>query len=85
MEFRDGGSLTSSLIGSYCGNQMPDTIFSTGNEMHVRFRTDSSYVGKGFKVNYRIGNVLGYVAVMWMLCLWTMLGNTVLSPWSMGF
>ena len=38
--------------GKVCGNEKPDSILSHGNEVFVRFVSDVSITGEGFKVNY---------------------------------
>ena len=55
VEVRDGGTLNSVLIGRYCGYTAPSTIFSTGNVMYVRFRTDASVPRVGIKGQYKLG------------------------------
>ena len=55
MEVRDGGTLNSILIGRYCGYTAPSTIFSTGNVMYVRFRTDASVPRVGIKGQFKLG------------------------------
>ena len=57
MEVRDGGTLNSVLIGRYCGYTAPSTIFSTGNVMYVRFRTDASVPRVGIKGQYKLGTL----------------------------
>ncbi|XP_061178089.1 cubilin-like [Saccostrea echinata] len=49
VEFRDGGTANSQLIGRYCGSTRPSTVKSTENVLYVRFRTDNSVPRGGFK------------------------------------
>ena len=37
-------------VAKLCGSQLPDPITSTGNEMILRFHSDSSVALKGFKL-----------------------------------
>ena len=53
VELFDGSSEFSPKIGRYCNqNQNPGIIKSTSNAILVRFRSDASYGGKGFLLNY---------------------------------
>ncbi|KAG2458577.1 CUBN protein, partial [Polypterus senegalus] len=52
VELRDGASVSSPLIGKYCGTQMPPAAQSTQRSMHVRFVTDSSVSNHGFTAQY---------------------------------
>lgn len=40
IELRDGESVNSTLIGRYCAQNLPKIIYSTGNKIWLRFRTD---------------------------------------------
>ncbi|XP_030624670.1 LOW QUALITY PROTEIN: cubilin [Chanos chanos] len=44
----DGTSETSPLLGQVCGTTKPDPIFSTGNVIYIRFRSDNSRSHRGF-------------------------------------
>ncbi|CAH1785948.1 unnamed protein product, partial [Owenia fusiformis] len=46
----DGPSVTSSLIGEYCGTQAPIGIRSTTNTLYLWFSSDIFGVAKGFEV-----------------------------------
>ena len=41
----DGYSTSAPLIGTYCGNRIPDYIFSTGNTMTIEYVTDDLITG----------------------------------------
>ena len=56
MSIRDGGSTDSSLIGRYCGNVLPTSHLSRGNQLLIRFKTDHSIGHTGFRASYRTGN-----------------------------
>jgi hypothetical protein len=50
----DGGSMTSPMIGEYCGSTPPD-IITTSNEILIHFLTnpyDPSFTDIGFKLMY---------------------------------
>ena len=49
---RDGNSTSSSQIGKYCGNNIPPSSVSTGNELYIHFHTDVSTVRGGFNMSY---------------------------------
>ncbi|KAH9413647.1 Bone morphogenetic protein 1 [Dermatophagoides pteronyssinus] len=52
VEIFDGADDTSSSLGRFCGNQMPDDMISSGNSLLIRFRTDDSIHNKGFTLTY---------------------------------
>ena len=53
VELFDGSSEFSPKIGRYCNqNQNPGIVRSTSNAILVRFRSDASFAGKGFLLNY---------------------------------
>uniref|UniRef100_A0A8C4TF09 CUB domain-containing protein n=1 Tax=Erpetoichthys calabaricus TaxID=27687 RepID=A0A8C4TF09_ERPCA len=52
VEVKDGTSVSSPLIGKYCGTQMPPAAQSTQRSMYVRFVTDSSVSNHGFTAQY---------------------------------
>ena len=43
---------TGNQIVTLCGNQLPDDVVSSSNEMTVVFATDSSVTTKGFSISY---------------------------------
>ena len=49
---RDGNSTSSSQIGKYCGNNIPPSSVSTGNELYIHFKTDGTDVRRGFNMTY---------------------------------
>ncbi|KAF7648099.1 hypothetical protein LDENG_00162070 [Lucifuga dentata] len=49
----DGNSSSSPQLAKLCGNQIPDTINATSNELYVKLRTDSSVSTGGFLASYR--------------------------------
>jgi cubilin len=54
LDVYDGPSLTSPLIGRYCGDVVPtDQIRSTSNTMTINFITDFSVTRAGFRAVYR--------------------------------
>ncbi|XP_052697133.1 cubilin-like isoform X2 [Crassostrea angulata] len=59
IEFRDGGTENSDLIGRYCGTSRPSTVKSTDNVMYARFRTDNSVPRAGFKALVHIARCGG--------------------------
>ena len=71
VEIRDGGDRTSKLLGRFCGNTLPGNITSTGNQLFVKFHSDSSVSRKGFSAFFKKGknnNVIpGYHFEMFLL------------------
>ena len=52
---RDGGSTEAPLVGRFCGHNLPQNFLSTGNQLLIRFKTDSSISQEGFRASYRTG------------------------------
>ena len=52
VEIRDGGDLTSKMLGKFCGDALPGSIRSTGNQLFVKFHSDKSYSRKGFSASF---------------------------------
>ncbi|CAG7825201.1 unnamed protein product [Allacma fusca] len=52
LEIRDGDNENSTLIGHYCGGNVPETILSSMNYLWIRFKTDGSLQNKGFIANF---------------------------------
>ncbi|KAI8501685.1 hypothetical protein Bbelb_209560 [Branchiostoma belcheri] len=50
----EGRISVSSILGSFCGTDLPTRVRTVGNVMTVQFRTDSSVQQTGFKVKYSI-------------------------------
>ena len=51
IEIYDGGNSSSSLIGGkMCGRNPPTTIFSSSNEMLIKFRSDNYIERRGYKI-----------------------------------
>lgn len=51
-EFRNGGTESSPLLGTYCGVNIPPRIQSFSNQIFLRLRTDSSSELKGFEIDW---------------------------------
>ncbi|XP_022798318.1 bone morphogenetic protein 1-like [Stylophora pistillata] len=51
LDFHDGDSTTSNLLGSYCGTLHPEVIYSTGLSLYVKFISGYFYNDKGFSFN----------------------------------
>ena len=49
------GYLESSLfLGSFCGTVHPEVIYSTGNNLSIRFHTDSEMTFRGFNISVSV-------------------------------
>ena len=54
LKIYDGDSKKGTLIRTYCGKLAAvETLKSTGNKMHVYFRSDDGNVKPGFKVSWK--------------------------------
>ena len=60
MSVRDGGSTEAPLVGRYCGHNLPHNFLSTGNQLLIRFKTDSSISHEGFRASYKTGTYLSW-------------------------
>ncbi|KAL8573023.1 hypothetical protein ACOMHN_010453 [Nucella lapillus] len=69
--FRDGATDTSPAMGNFCGSTPSGTVFSTGNALYARFRTDGSVDNVGFRANYQIATCGGRISGS---------NGTILSP-----
>lgn len=49
MDIYDGRDSASTLIGRYCGRQIPDVIETTQKHMFIVFKTDASDTASGFE------------------------------------
>lgn len=45
---KDGGTMNSEVLGIYCGNHQPNTIYTTGNVIFVRYVTTAKNPHAGF-------------------------------------
>ncbi|XP_017064010.1 cubilin homolog [Drosophila eugracilis] len=54
LEIRNGGSIDSPLIGSFCGQNIPTRIPSFSNEMRLHFHSDAAINGRGFRLRWRV-------------------------------
>ncbi|XP_072037692.1 bone morphogenetic protein 1 homolog isoform X2 [Amphiura filiformis] len=55
LEILDGDDFsTSSVIGRFCGHQIPDDIVTTGNAMYIVFHSDDTISKKGFSAEYQV-------------------------------
>ncbi|NP_001008157.1 procollagen C-endopeptidase enhancer 1 precursor [Xenopus tropicalis] len=52
--FNGGKSDDTRLVGKFCGDSPPKTVYSDGNEMLVQFVSDLSVTADGFVANYRM-------------------------------
>ncbi|KAJ3603850.1 hypothetical protein NHX12_028591 [Muraenolepis orangiensis] len=52
MELFDGGDTKSPRLGRYCGSGPPEEIYSAGDSIVLKFRSDDTINKKGFHVRY---------------------------------
>lgn len=56
LNIRDGGGPFSEIIGTYCGHSNPPNVYTTSNELYMRFTTDSVGFSTGFNVDLEMIN-----------------------------
>ncbi|XP_026541990.1 cubilin-like [Notechis scutatus] len=49
----DGNNSNSTMLGKFCGNQIPSTIRSSGNTMYINLNTGYSLNGRGFLAHFK--------------------------------
>ncbi|RLW11183.1 hypothetical protein DV515_00001475, partial [Chloebia gouldiae] len=49
----DGNSSNAKQLGKFCGDQIPQTIHSSGDSVYIKLRTDNSLQGGGFLAKYK--------------------------------
>ncbi|XP_029345463.1 cubilin isoform X3 [Acyrthosiphon pisum] len=87
LEFYDGGSSASKLLETFCNYTSPYTkLYSTSNQMYIKFRSSGFSKGRGFSLTYATDchvNLKGYQGVIEMVkeiytnglthCMWTIM------------
>eukprot|EP00057_Strongylocentrotus_purpuratus_P007249 XP_011661723.1 PREDICTED: deleted in malignant brain tumors 1 protein [Strongylocentrotus purpuratus] len=53
LEIYDGPSSSANLLGEFCGTDSPGIVTSSGNDMFIRFTSDSSITRTGFSADYQ--------------------------------
>ena len=51
LTFYDGKSESSLFLGSFCGTVHPEVVYSTGNNLSIKFHTDSEMTFRGFSIS----------------------------------
>ena len=64
VEIRDGNSGESPLLAKVCGDQTPNPVQSTGMLMWIRFKSDASNNGDGWRAQVTFGDTGGCGAVL---------------------
>jgi len=54
-QLRDGASENADFVYRYCGNSTPPAFRSHGNTLWLKFRSDSSLRGSGFRATWETG------------------------------
>ena len=57
VEIRNGGKNDSTLVGKYCGEFVPETFISSGNELFIKLSTDYTVTKPGFLISYQTGPI----------------------------
>ncbi|CAJ0568863.1 unnamed protein product, partial [Mesorhabditis spiculigera] len=63
IEFFDGPTVFAKRIGRFCGTRPPSTIYSSGNSLLVRYRTDSYQSSLGWNATYEIATCGGSIVL----------------------
>ena len=78
LKFYDGASAVSTFLGSYCGTTPPEVIYSTGENLYVKFFTDSLATNKGF--SFRFSAVKGgKIVTVYLFQLFTVLSYNYMT------
>ena len=51
LTFYDGKAESSLFLGSFCGTVHPEVIYSSGNNLSIKFHTDSEVTFRGFSIS----------------------------------
>lgn len=57
LQVRDGPNEMSPLFNKFCGSTLPSPLTSTGNTMFIRFSSDHSQTGQGFRATWTTGKI----------------------------
>lgn len=52
VEVRDGASSTAGLLGTFCGTNNTDALYSSGQQLWVRFKSDDAVADSGFVAQF---------------------------------
>lgn len=55
----DGTEGNNTMLGKFCGFDIPPPLFSSSAQMVVKFTSDSSMAYKGFNATFEFTNTLG--------------------------
>lgn len=69
VEVRDGANSSARLLGTFCGTNNTDAIYSSGRHLWVRFRSDDAVADSGFVAQfssekYRKGKLYDFLGVI---------------------
>lgn len=70
IEVRDGSDEAAPKIGSFCGYKMPDDIKSTGNQLWIKFVSDSTVQKAGFAASFMKGTYSTVPLFIWVWPNW---------------
>ena len=66
VEIYDGGSQYNNRLSKSCGNSLPAPVYSTGNQIFMKFKSDSAVTRRGFVAHYRVLNESsGWSWIVW--------------------
>ena len=55
----DGEEGNKTMLGRFCGVDIPPPLFSSSDQMVIKFTSDSSMAQRGFNATFEFTNVLG--------------------------
>ncbi len=53
-QVHDGPDETAPTVGRYCGQQLPPPYTSSGPDLWIKFKSDVSQTGSGFRMEYTV-------------------------------
>lgn len=60
----NGSDANAAVVGTYCGDILPQPIFASGNDLFIRFVTDSSVTRGGYDASFTSSSVQGKLTLM---------------------
>ncbi|XP_077124414.1 cubilin [Ranitomeya variabilis] len=52
LQINDGETISDYMLGKFCGNTVPEQLFSSHNALYLWFKTDHKFNNGGFRINW---------------------------------
>ncbi|CAJ0965090.1 unnamed protein product [Ranitomeya imitator] len=52
LQINDGETISDYMLGKFCGNTVPEQLFSSHNALHLWFKSDHKFNNGGFQINW---------------------------------